>query len=188
VEVKQSVPCHRFVACKISLNVTRKSAFRRNYRILFSPISSTFRCSDLSRRVDVEAPGGDSGNVQNKGGGLKGSHNRPKGCGASGAYAPGPDGEGIRKLQIRYEFKRYDRGISMYRIISTELTTKLPYRPTEIKDPRRRIELPIRTLRQREIYTTALSYILMRIMEPCSQTRATNHACKQTVQHLDNKN
>jgi hypothetical protein len=25
--------------------------------------------------------------------GLKGSHSKPKGCGASGAYAPGPDDE-----------------------------------------------------------------------------------------------
>jgi hypothetical protein len=37
-EVKPSVPCHRFAACKRSLNVTWKSAFRQNYRILFSPI------------------------------------------------------------------------------------------------------------------------------------------------------
>jgi hypothetical protein len=37
-EVKPSVPCCRFAACKRSLNVTWKSAFRQNYRILFSPI------------------------------------------------------------------------------------------------------------------------------------------------------
>jgi hypothetical protein len=37
-EVKPLVPCHRFAACKRSLNVTWKSAFRQNYRILFPPI------------------------------------------------------------------------------------------------------------------------------------------------------
>jgi hypothetical protein len=37
-EVKPSVPCHRFAACKRSLNVSLKSAFRQNYRTLFSPI------------------------------------------------------------------------------------------------------------------------------------------------------
>jgi hypothetical protein len=37
-EVKPSVPCRRFAACKRSLNVMWKSAFRQNYRILFSPI------------------------------------------------------------------------------------------------------------------------------------------------------
>ena len=31
-EVKLSVPCRKFAACKISLNVTWKSAFRQNYR------------------------------------------------------------------------------------------------------------------------------------------------------------
>jgi hypothetical protein len=50
-EVKPSVPCHRFAAHKRSLNVTWKLSFRQYYRILFSPISSTFRCLDLSRRV-----------------------------------------------------------------------------------------------------------------------------------------
>jgi hypothetical protein len=37
-EVKPSVPCRRFAACKRSLNVTWKLAFRQNYRILFSSI------------------------------------------------------------------------------------------------------------------------------------------------------
>jgi hypothetical protein len=37
-EVKPSVPCRRFAACKRSLNVTWKSAFRQNYRVLLSPI------------------------------------------------------------------------------------------------------------------------------------------------------
>jgi hypothetical protein len=42
-EVKPSVPCRRFAACKRSLNVKWKSAFRQNYRILFSPVK--FRIS-----------------------------------------------------------------------------------------------------------------------------------------------
>jgi len=39
--------------------------------------------------MDVEAPGSGSGNVWKLGG--QGWHNKPVGCGASGAYAPGPD-------------------------------------------------------------------------------------------------
>jgi hypothetical protein len=34
-EVKPAVPCHRFTACKRSLNVTWKSAFRQNPQLLF---------------------------------------------------------------------------------------------------------------------------------------------------------
>jgi hypothetical protein len=34
-EVKPSVPCRRFATCKRAVNVTWKSAFRQNYRILF---------------------------------------------------------------------------------------------------------------------------------------------------------
>jgi hypothetical protein len=37
-EVKPAVPCRIFTTCKRSLNVTWKSAFRQNYRILFSLI------------------------------------------------------------------------------------------------------------------------------------------------------
>ena len=47
-EVKQSVPCRSFTACKRSLNVTCKSAFRQNYRT-FRAHSSTFRRWVLSR-------------------------------------------------------------------------------------------------------------------------------------------
>ena len=53
-EVKPSVPGRRFTACKRFLNVDWKSTFRQNYRLIFSPTSSTFRCLDLSRRVDEE--------------------------------------------------------------------------------------------------------------------------------------
>jgi hypothetical protein len=41
-EVKPSVPCRSFTACKRFLNVTWKSAFRQNYRTFFAH-SSTFR-------------------------------------------------------------------------------------------------------------------------------------------------
>jgi hypothetical protein len=41
-EVKPPVPCRSFTACKRSLNVTCKSAFRQNYRT-FLTHSSTFR-------------------------------------------------------------------------------------------------------------------------------------------------
>jgi len=47
-EVKPSVPCRSFTACKRSLNITSKSAFRQNYRI-FLAHSSTFRRWVLSR-------------------------------------------------------------------------------------------------------------------------------------------
>jgi len=47
-EVKPSVSCRSFTACKRSLNVTWKSAFRPNYRT-FLAHSSTFRRWVLSR-------------------------------------------------------------------------------------------------------------------------------------------
>ena len=47
-EVKPSVPCRSFTACKRSLNVTWNSAFRQNYRT-FLTHSSTFRRWVLSR-------------------------------------------------------------------------------------------------------------------------------------------
>jgi hypothetical protein len=57
-EVKPSVPCRRFAACKRSLNVAWKSTFRQNYG-QFLP----------TRRVDVETPGSGTGNIQHWGGG-----------------------------------------------------------------------------------------------------------------------
>jgi len=47
-EVKPSVPCRSFTACKRSLNVMWKSSFRQNYRT-FLAHSSTFRLWVLSR-------------------------------------------------------------------------------------------------------------------------------------------
>jgi hypothetical protein len=43
--------------------------------------------------MDVEAPGGGSGNVLKKLLVGQGSHNKSIGCSASGACAPGPDDE-----------------------------------------------------------------------------------------------
>jgi hypothetical protein len=50
-DVKPSVPCRRFTACKRSLNVVWKSTLRQIYWLIFLPISLTFCCLDLSRRV-----------------------------------------------------------------------------------------------------------------------------------------
>ena len=47
-EVKPSVPCRSFTACKRSLDVTSNSAFRQNFR-KFLAHSSTFRRWVLSR-------------------------------------------------------------------------------------------------------------------------------------------
>jgi hypothetical protein len=42
--------------------------------------------------MDVKAPGIGSGNLyKSRGGRRQGSHNKPIGCGASGAYASGPN-------------------------------------------------------------------------------------------------
>ena len=58
-EVKPSVPCRRFAACKRSLNVAWKSSFRLNCRTTFSPTVPT-SAAGISRVVaDVEAPGGE---------------------------------------------------------------------------------------------------------------------------------
>jgi len=46
-EVKPSVPCRSFTACKRSLNVTWKAVFRHNYRTFLAQ-SSTFRYWVLS--------------------------------------------------------------------------------------------------------------------------------------------
>ena len=58
-EVKPSVPCRRFVACKRSLNVTWKSTFRQNYRTTFSPTVPTSAAGISHVVADVKAPGGE---------------------------------------------------------------------------------------------------------------------------------
>jgi len=90
-EVKPLVPCCRFVACKRSLNVTCKSAFGQNYRPTFSPTVPPFaaRISRIVwtwRYLAVEV-----GTSKPWGGGVQGRTISLMGCGASGAYAPGPD-------------------------------------------------------------------------------------------------
>jgi len=58
-EVKPSVPCRRFPACKRSLNVAWKSTFRQNYRTTFSPTVPTSAAGNSHVVTDVEAPGGE---------------------------------------------------------------------------------------------------------------------------------
>jgi len=88
-EVKPSVPCRRFAACKRSLNETWKSTFRQNYRPMFSPTVPPF-AAGISRVVRTcRHLVADMGISKNRGG--QGSHNKPISCGASGAYTPGPD-------------------------------------------------------------------------------------------------
>jgi hypothetical protein len=86
-EVKPAVPCRRFAACKKLLNVTWKSAFRQNSRLLFlAYYSSTSRRLDLSRHVG-------RGDVWRRQSELLENrvYNKSNGCSASGALAPGPD-------------------------------------------------------------------------------------------------
>jgi len=75
-EVKPSVPCCRFAACKRSLNVTWKSKFRQNYRSSVSPTIPPFaaRISHVVwtwRHLAVEV-----GTSKPRGGGS-GSHSKP---------------------------------------------------------------------------------------------------------------
>ena len=94
-EVKPSVPCRRFAECKRSLNVTWKSRFRQNYRPTFSPTVPPF-AARISRVVWMwRHLAAEVGTSKNHGWveGGQGSHNKPLGCGASGAYAPGLDDE-----------------------------------------------------------------------------------------------
>jgi len=58
-EVKPSVPCRRFAACKRSLNVAWKSTFRQNYRTTFSSTVPTSAAGISHVVADVEAPGGE---------------------------------------------------------------------------------------------------------------------------------
>ena len=64
-EVKPSVPCRRFTACKRTLEcIVEVGISRQNYRSSFSPInSSTFHCLELLCHVRCEeTSGGKSGN------------------------------------------------------------------------------------------------------------------------------
>jgi hypothetical protein len=62
-EVKPSVPCRTFVACKRSINLSGSRNLGKNYRSNFSQTVSPF-AARISRVVaDVQALGGESGNV-----------------------------------------------------------------------------------------------------------------------------
>ena len=58
-EVKPSVPCRRFAACKRSLNVAWKSSFRQNYWKTLLPTVPTSAAGISHVVTDVEAPGGE---------------------------------------------------------------------------------------------------------------------------------
>ena len=88
-EVKPSVPCRRFAACKRSLNVAWKSTCRQNYRTI---LAYKFHLSLLGSLASVWGHlAAEVGTSKIRGGSEL--HNKPAGCGAAEAYAPGPDGE-----------------------------------------------------------------------------------------------
>jgi hypothetical protein len=92
-EVKPSVPCRQFAACKRSLNGSWKSTFGQNYGPTFSPTVPPF-VARISRVVwtwrRLVAEVGTSKPWGGGGGGCSGAHNKPIGCGASVTYTPGP--------------------------------------------------------------------------------------------------
>ena len=66
-EVKPSATCRRFAACKRSLNLRGSRNLVQNYRTNFLPTVPPF-ATRISRVVaDVQAAGGESGNVQRRG-------------------------------------------------------------------------------------------------------------------------
>jgi hypothetical protein len=82
-EVKPAVTCRRFAACKRFLNVTWKSAFWQNYRLLFlAHWSSTYRSRRIGR-ADIWRRQWEF--LENR------VYNKPNDCSATGALAPGPD-------------------------------------------------------------------------------------------------
>jgi hypothetical protein len=62
-EVKPSAPCRIFAARKRSLNGVEKVSFRQNYRTPFSPTVPPFATRSAHVVGEVEASGGESGNV-----------------------------------------------------------------------------------------------------------------------------
>ena len=62
-EVKPSVPFRRFVACKRSLNLRGSRNLGKNYRTIFSPTVPPFATRISGVVADVQAPGGENGNV-----------------------------------------------------------------------------------------------------------------------------
>jgi hypothetical protein len=104
-EVKPSIPCCRFVACKRSLHGTWKSIFRQNYRPTFSPTVPPF-AARISRVVwtwrHLAAEVRISKNHR-RGGVLRVAQ---KACSASGAYAPGPEEEEAIECNNNYSVSR----------------------------------------------------------------------------------
>ena len=91
-EVKPSVPCRRFAEFKRSLNETWKLTFRQNYRPTFSPTVPPFTARISRVLWTWRHLAAEVGTSKNHGGGQV-SNDKPIGCGASGAYALGPDDE-----------------------------------------------------------------------------------------------
>jgi hypothetical protein len=77
-----------------------KSTFRLNYQPTFSPTVLPFTAR-ISRVVWTwKHLASEVGTSKNHGGGGQRSHNKPIGCGASGAYAPGPDDKEVSQQVI----------------------------------------------------------------------------------------
>jgi hypothetical protein len=66
-EVKPSVPCRRFAACKRFLNGVKKASFLKNYRTPFSPTFPPFATRSARVVGDVEASGGEVGTSKGRG-------------------------------------------------------------------------------------------------------------------------
>ena len=66
-EVKPSVPCRRFAACRRSLNLRGSLKLGKNYGKNFSPTVPPFSTRISHVVADVQAPDGESGNVQRRG-------------------------------------------------------------------------------------------------------------------------
>jgi hypothetical protein len=62
-EVKPSVPNRRFAAREKSLNGVEEASFRLNYRTPFSPTVPNFDTRSARVVRDLEASGGESGEV-----------------------------------------------------------------------------------------------------------------------------
>ena len=90
-EVKPSVPCRRFAACKRSLTWRGSRNFRQNYGPILAHTVPHFATRISCVVVDVEAPGGERGNFQTEGGFVdRVSTISLLGCSTSVALAMGP--------------------------------------------------------------------------------------------------
>jgi hypothetical protein len=62
-EVKPFAPCHRFAACKRSLNAVEKGVISEKLQTPFSPTVPPFATRSARVVGDVEASGNESGNM-----------------------------------------------------------------------------------------------------------------------------